>query len=136
MTITPLAFRRVFRILAFIILATTSCLVFIHSEAMSRHKQTKRSRPERLEDESSVDRYKKAFWWVASFIFIAISPLVFRFLHVMTTDPAVPLIWKEIKVRGRRLLSAKFGSFSVQKSSDELEHEETSSKDAQHTHVD
>jgi hypothetical protein len=90
---------------------------------MSGHNYKIRSSRDEREDESTVDRFKKALWWMASFIFLAIATYVFHFLHVLLTDPAVRLIWKEVQVQGQRVLRDKFGSFSVHHVNEELEHD-------------
>ena len=76
--------------------------------AEGRGDAKSRKRKSQRESDSSPERIKKALSITAGLLFLAIAPLIFRFVHALITDPAIPLLWKEGKVRGRRFLSEKF----------------------------
>ena len=69
-----------------------------------RHRRAQR------ESDSSPERIKKALCWVGVLLFIALAPVIFRFVHALITDPAIPIILNEGKVRGRRLVNERFGT--------------------------
>lgn len=68
-------------------------------------KGRRHQRRAQRESTSSPERIKVALFWTASLLFIAMAPLIVRFVHALVTDPAVPLIWNEGKARGRRFLN-------------------------------
>ena len=72
------------------------------SSSRGRSRQSK-------EDEDS-ERYKKPFAIILTAVFLSVAPVLGRFIHCLLTDPVVPLLWKELKTRGKKLLQDKFGN--------------------------
>jgi hypothetical protein len=83
------------------LIAIFCCHVFF---ALAEVKQGRRHQ-RKEQRESDPDRIKKAFLWVAVLLFLAVAPLVIRFFHVLFTDPAIPVIWKE----GKGLICKRLG---------------------------
>ena len=77
------------------------------SSSRGRSRQSK-------EDEDS-ERYKKPFAIILTAVFLSVAPVLGRFIHCLLTDPVVPLLWKELKTRGKKLLQEKFGNLGQDK---------------------
>ena len=79
------------------------------SSSRGRSRQSK-------EDEDS-ERYKKPFAIILTAVFLSVAPVLGRFIHCLLTDPIVPLLWKELKLktRGKKLLQEKFGNLGQDK---------------------
>ena len=84
----------------FIVFATIIAL----AEAGSRH------RGPQSQEEDDNERYQKAFAYIFFALGLSVAPILGRFIVCLFTDPAVPILLKEMKKRGKWLLLEKFGS--------------------------
>ena len=89
-----------------LVLATFALISYI-TLVEGRADTKSRKRRNQRESESSPERIKKALLLTAGLFFLAIAPLVLRFVHAIITDPVIPLLWKEGITRGRTFLSEK-----------------------------
>ena len=89
---------------------TWVCQAFITATVAIVEAEAGRARQRRAQrdSESSPERIKKGLWITAAFLFIAMVPLLFRFIHALMTDPAIPILWKEGKARGVKFLNERF----------------------------
>jgi hypothetical protein len=60
-------------------------------------------------EEEDMERYKKPFRIMFAAIFISVAPLLLRFIHCLFTDPAMPIVYKEMKRRGMEMMTKRFG---------------------------
>ena len=65
------------------------------------------------EVEDDMERYKKPFCIMVGAVFVSIAPLIVRFVHCLFTDPAVPIVYKEMKLRGVEMAKNRFGNLSL-----------------------
>jgi ABC-type Fe3+ transport system permease subunit len=128
---TPLHKRIVCTLL--LAFAFASYLAFRVDGEKTRHRHHQR-RAHR-EADANPQRIKHAFQWTGALLFIALAPLLIRFIHVLMSDPIVPLLWKELKVRGRRFVSEKFGSIGDDRWDEEVENDKTKNG-GEHVHAD
>jgi hypothetical protein len=68
-----------------------------------------RRRPPRSREEEDA-RYRKPFAIILAALFLAVAPVLVRFVHCLATDPVVPRLLNELTRRGKRLLAEKFGN--------------------------
>lgn len=83
----------------------TLAILVALSECNSPHRKSRV--PSR--EEEDMERYKKPFRIMFVAIFISVVPLLLRFIHCLFTDPAVPIVYKEMKRRGMETMTKRFG---------------------------
>lgn len=60
-------------------------------------------------EEEDMERYKKPFRIMFVAIFLSVAPPLLRFVHCLFTDPAVPIVIKEMRLRGMEMMKNRFG---------------------------
>lgn len=83
------------------------CTLVEGAGSSSRRRPSRQSR----EDEEK-ERYRKPFGIILAAIFLSIAPLLGRLIHAIFTDPVVPILWKELKLRTKKLLKQRFGNLA------------------------
>ena len=83
------------------------CCTLVEGAGSSSRRQPRQSR----EDEEK-ERYRKPFGIILAAIFLSIAPLLGRLIHAIFTDPVVPILWNELKLRTKKLLKERFGNLA------------------------
>ncbi|KAL9178578.1 hypothetical protein ACHAXT_001916 [Thalassiosira profunda] len=66
-------------------------------------------------EEEDKERYQKPFGLVLTAVFLSVAPLIARLIHCLLTDPAIPLLFHELKIRGKKMIVKRFGSLATAK---------------------
>ena len=92
--------------LGLLLLTLAAYLTVVEGEATSRRRRNRHAD----ESISSTDcRYKKLLSIILKLGCLALAPIFIRFAHCLMTDPATPLLLKEMK---RLLMDKHFGNLS------------------------
>ena len=60
-------------------------------------------------EDEDMERYKKPFCIIVGALFLSVAPLLVQFTHCLFTDPAVPMVYREMKLRGMEMMTKRFG---------------------------
>lgn len=71
------------------------------------------------QEEEDKERYQKPFTIIVTAIFLSVAPALARFAQCVATDPVVPLLWKELKIRGKRIINQRFGNLGDSRFNDQ-----------------
>lgn len=89
----------------------TLATLFILAECDTPYRKS-RLPPSR--EEEDMERYKKPFRIMFIAIILSVAPPLLQFLHCLFTDPAVPIVIKEMTLRGMEMMKNRFGLFERQ----------------------
>lgn len=85
----------------------TLATLLIVAECGASHRKSRL--PTSSWEEEDMERYKKPFRIIFGAIVLSVAPPLLRFIHCLFTDPAVPLLYKEMKLRGMEMMTRRFG---------------------------
>lgn len=83
----------------------TAAMMFTMAECDTPHRTSRLPSKE----EEDMERYKKPICIIFSAIFLSVAPLLVQFIHCLFTDPAVPIVYREMKLRGMEMMTQRFG---------------------------
>ena len=90
--------------------STTATFIIVFATIIALAEAGSRHRGPRSQEEDDNERYRKAFAYIFFALGLSVAPILGRFIVCLFTDPAVPILLKEMKKRGKWLLLEKFGS--------------------------
>jgi len=87
---------------------TATFILFVMAFALVEAGSRRHFPQSREEDDD--ERYRAAFAYVFFAIGLSVAPILGRFIVCVFTDPVIPLLLKEMTIRGKKLILQKFGS--------------------------
>ncbi len=69
-------------------------------------------------EEEVIEKYEKPYAIILSALFLSVAPVLVRFIHCLFTDPVIPILWKHLKARGKKVIIQRFGVLGQEREED------------------